>query len=139
VTRPATPKQSLLAHLAEQHNEIVRRGTHNHWALKHRHMHDTILLHTHAPDGWRDGGHQRVVRLVLVPPKNPASTKAEDRNWTLQVSGHQKSIVQFVRLYGTYGADAQGAMKSAEQWLSYIPANWVQCGPSYELKVQEDG
>jgi hypothetical protein len=122
-----TPKQALVAHLTYTHGVARPRGTHKQLTIDHRHLHDVVLTHTHEqPEGWVTGDWKRQVRIVLIKPKNPSSTKAEDRNWTLQVAGHEKAcIIQFVRLYSTYYNDDTGARRAAESWLGYMP-KWIE-------------
>ena len=121
-----TPKQGLIAHLETLHQEYSNRGNHRQLALHHRHLHDGVLTHSHSPDGWATGHDQRATPITLIKPKNPSSSKAEDRNWTLQISGHpNKDMVQFVRLYATRDGDDKGAKQAAEQWLGWAVADWV--------------
>jgi len=118
-----TPKQALVAHMREWHGVSAPKGTHAQLMNGHKVHHSLVLPHTHEQDeGWRTGDWQRQVHISLIKPKNPSSTKAEDRNWTLHVSGHEKAcIVQFVRLYSTHYNDPEGAKRAAEQWLGYLP------------------
>jgi len=133
-----TPKQALAAHLHERHNDRSP-GTHNALALHHKHLHDGVMPHTHASgDGWRTGGDLVTVAICLIKPKNPGSSKAEDRNWTLQIAGHRPHMVQFVRLYGTRDGDGAGAVIAAEQWLGWGHGIAVWAEPNavgtYEVK-----
>lgn len=134
--QPPTPKQKLVTHLETEHGATPQRvrETHKNLALWHRHQHDAVLTHTHVPDGWVSGDVDRLVPIVLLKPRNPSGSKAEDRNWSLQVSGHEnKNIIQIVRLYSTYNGDSKGAVAAAESWLGYSPEWYPTGGGGYEV------
>jgi hypothetical protein len=136
-----TVKQNLMTHLKYTHATAGWNAKWTHKRLVDWHLatHRRVLTHNHNTEGrtsgYTDGSDQRPVRLCLIKPRNPSSSKAEDRNWTLQIVGHENpAIINFVRLYSTRDGDEKSAIASAEQWLGYSP-DWTPTGGGgYEVQ-----
>jgi len=130
-----TPKQQLVAHLAEQHGEQspTRRAPYQKLVLRHQSLHKRYLTHSHLPTGWTTGTDQTRTRIFLCPPKNPGATRNGDRNWVLQVTTPTSGWR--CELAGTWEGDITGAQTAANKELGY-EANWVlnTTGYGYEQK-----
>jgi hypothetical protein len=127
-----TPRQQLVAHLATQHGEHIHRGTHQQLIVRHKNLHKAHLTHSHRPDGWTLGGDQIRFRIFLSPPRNPNSTKNEDRNWILNVAN---DFTGWRRpLPATWAGNITGAKCAADKLLGY-QANWVAVGWGWKVEA----
>lgn len=70
--------------------------------------------------------------ISLAPPRNPHSTSARDRRWTVVIA-HQGQA-QYIELYGTRATDPEGAQVAANQRLerSYT---WIAKGTGFQADL----
>jgi hypothetical protein len=74
------------------------------------------------------------VIISLVPPRNPNSTKADERRWTvIEANGN---IARYTQLYGTSVSDPQGAKAEANRVLNHKYA-WTVKGRGFQARTRK--
>lgn len=71
--------------------------------------------------------------ISLAPPRNPNSTSARDRRWTVIIA--HAGQADYIELYGTRASDPEGAQAAANQRLDR-DFTWVPKGHGFQADLE---
>lgn len=123
-----TPKQELIAHLAEEEhgpfpstNSKTTLAKLTEW---HKQAHKRHLIHALTGEP---------VQISLAPPKNPSASRNQDRNWSLNIANMSKGTGWRWEIAGTSINFPDEAKAAANKILGWEPT-WEPCGWGWRVK-----